>query len=179
MAKILSLNTWERVEYRRGQGEDEIVLAYKVKRLRFDQAGEFVIASAEAFGALARVGIKLGEDGKPLAPSVEEMKVQTDALRDFYAAVPPELLKKAFEDWAKDVEGLVVDGAPATSGASLYEVADQSLVLFHLTKLREHARLAVEEGKASGSPSTSSVAPETAGGASDATPTAPEGGRTH
>lgn len=84
---------------------------------------------------------------------------------DVAGALPPELLTRVFERYVRNVEGLELDGAPATTGLNLLEVVDDRAVADVVGKLRSLFELSPREGKASASPSTSS--PEGVTGAGD------------
>lgn len=79
--------------------------------------------------------------------------------------IPPTLIRQAFREYVRNVEGVEVDGAPATSGEALLEVADDKIVMDVLGAVRRLSELTVREGKASASPSMSS--PEGVTGAGD------------
>ena len=85
----------------------------------------------------------------------EIIKTRVDVSSAFCAALPDGWLKQTFTDYTRDVQGLEIDGQQQTTGAALYEVADEDLSTFVLRMISERANLSVAEGKASSSPSTS------------------------
>lgn len=167
---MLKVSRWFASTYRVA---DETVLNMKLKRLRWDEAQPFLASIADLM------------DGLDLGASKEEAKVailqKPGAVAKALKALDPELVKKWFTDFVKEVEGLEVDGEPAKDGATLYEVADQAIVLHVLLQLVTSASLRLDEGKASrsasGSDSPGASGPSPAESAGPESGAAPETAR--
>lgn len=97
---------------------------------------------------------------------------EVKALRQCVETLDEQKLRPIFERKIRNVEGL--EGV--TSGAELYEEApDMRFIIWLLHEMVGRSSLSEEEGKASGSPSTSSTG-QTGNSGSPAPSTGPEGG---
>ena len=183
-AKILSLKTWTPCTYEVRNGDEvEGVIGYEVKRLRQDEAVEFAAATVRAFGVLDRAREALGPEGTLPDDATDAQKshamlLMSEATRDFFRELTPELITNAFEHMIRNVSGVELDGEPITTGARLREVADDRFVVAAIVNIRAASNLTAAEGKASGSPSTSGSTPLPNGSDSAAPSTVKEGGPT-
>jgi len=149
---------WRRVTH------EDTGISCEVGRLTWRQRPLMAAMIGEAFAPIVAVQVD-GASGEEQARSV----------RKALAAMDEETLAPIFETKVRAVEGL--EGI--TTGRDLLDEApDLGFVLWLLNQLVSDASASEEEGKASGSPSTSSSV-ETAAGDSPVPSTVPEGGPTH
>lgn len=159
----------------------------KVKALRGPQGSMMRSAFYHAMKAVhagnGHVPEPRAEDAPPLTmvEKLADLASQEDGTGRWYRALPDGFLEKAFAEWTKDVELVGEYGLdePVDSGAKLYPLATDALVLGLMQALAQHSSLTATEGKASSSPSTSdseaAQSPE-GSGPSPAPSTGPEGG---
>lgn len=100
--------------------------------------------------------------------AAKALSLGNEVRAEWASAIPAELLREVFGKYVRNVEGLELDGAAATSGLDLLEVADDEVVAAVVGRLRALSELSAREGKASASPSTSSPGGVTGAGDSGA-----------
>lgn len=155
---MLKAKRWLPVTYPVGDEGEAITM--EIRRLKYPEASPFNLSMVKAWSAMGEVSRD--------APKSE----QTLAVQRFYESLPLDRIETAFRDWVRNVGGIEDDDGPITTGEGLFQVADEGLVLFVCTTLRELSTLGAEEGKGSASPSTSApeLGRETDGGESPAGP---------
>jgi hypothetical protein len=151
-SNILELKRWRRVPYR---VSDTIEISMELKRLRRHEARPLQKLLTKVFAKL--------EDADGLSPSQK-----TDAIQEIYDLMPEDDLKRWFGECVRGVQGLFIDGDAVTSGAALFEEADDQCVLFTLMNLFRLSRLSAVQGNESASLSTSSPQSEARSSATDA-----------
>jgi len=112
--------------------------------------------------------LSVEEDDAQAAALNDAMERRTRAIEEFFDSVPDGFVESAFRDYVRNVSGLVVDGAPATTGEALLAVADQQTVMDVLEQISIFAKLSAAQKNDSSSPSTSGPAAPTDGGATPA-----------
>lgn len=169
---MLSTKKWKPVTYTVGSH----AIAMKIRRLKPTEAAELRAASIDAYTASGLNDVHELPPDSTLEEIEERSRALARARAKFLAGTPPELIERFFADYVKDVEGVEDEDGPVTTGPGLYQVADGELVMFVLSALRTHSSLTDEEGKGSGSSSTSVAPPRTADTSSAAPSTGVEGG---
>ncbi len=177
-AQILSIKRWEKTVWHPGDDEN-IAVHMELKRLQRNEAKALQKAVATCLEKLAEVrGNRTDEELEQLSRVEQaQMLSRTVSALD---VVDESTLREWFGSWVRRVEGLDVDGNLVTTGAGLYEEADDALILFVLLNLFHLSKLKPHEIKASASPSTSqrALAPATGDGCSRAMSTEGEAGPT-
>ncbi len=151
---ILELKRWRRVPYRIS---DTIEISMELKRLRRHEARPLQKLLTKVFSKL--------EDAN--SPDLSAT-AQSEILQEIYDLMPEDDLKRWFGECVRSVQGLFIDGEAVTSGAVLFEEADDQLVLFTLMNLFTLSRLSAVQGNASASLSISSPQSEAPSSSSDA-----------
>lgn len=91
-------------------------------------------------------------------------------------ALDPEFLRRVFANYVQNVTGVQDETGARTDGPVLLEFADDDFLISVLLGLLNKGKVSAEEGKASGSPSTSGSEGTAGASASPATSTANAGG---
>lgn len=178
MNEILSIQRWKRFERLIGRS----VVAFDLKRLNALEAAPFVRALAEARSAFSMAMPNGAIPDLPEDHTPEQKATQLEAIQalinrsvvaraKFFEALPDELIRRLFERAVRNVQ-LVLDGEDVKDGATLLEVADHQLLGAILNDLESMCSLSSDEGKDSGSRSTSGSESGGPSGPSDATSTA-------
>ena len=152
---------WRRITH------EESGISCDVRNLTWRQKPLVAAMVAEVFGPTLEL---VGPDGKP--ESGTSPVAMAGALRQAVDKLDDTVLRPIFRERVQNVAGL--EGV--TTGEQLLEEApDIRFILYMLNALLNESTVSDEEGKASGSPSTSSMEP-TAGSGSRAPSTAPGDG---
>lgn len=181
----MKIKKWRRVTHE-GTG-----ISLEVGRLSYSQKPQLAVMVAEVMGPLMAVrgagaGEKDGkaEDGKAddltpaqMAQQAAALAGKSAALREAFSKMDPELIADVFEHKVRNVQELETEDGPVTTGKELLDVVDQTILMWVLTSLVSANQLSDQEGKASGSPSTSSSSATESSG-SPAVSTAPADGAT-
>jgi hypothetical protein len=159
---ILSLKRWERVAYEAAPG---VEIHMKLKRLKRAEAQPLTKVLVACF------------DRFEVATAEPSPSQKAAIMSQVYELIPEEKLKGWFSTCVKDVEGLVIDDEPVTSGLELLENADDQILFWLLFRLNALSKLTSAESNASASPSGSLRLVAGAAGSSPAESTGSEAGR--
>lgn len=141
----MKIKKWQRVTHE-GMG-----ISLEIGRLSYSQKPQLAVMAADVLGPLLAVGGGGGDEaGFTLAQ-------KSAALREAFSKLDAELIGDVFEHKVRDVQGVETEDGPVTTGKELLELADQTILMWVLTSLVNANQLSDQEGKASGSPSTSNT----------------------
>lgn len=126
------------------QGE---VISFDLKHLTAAEERELRANVVRAMGAMD--ALKAVEDPATVAERSAE------ALEKINKALPEAFVKECFSKYIRNVKGAADESGPREDGAFIVEFADDAMTWFILLKLLGNGKVSAEEGKDSGSPSTS------------------------
>jgi len=140
----LKLKKWRRVTH------EETGVSCEVGRLTYSQKPLLVAMMADVFGV---VGGLRDEDGTPKAGIT--MSETTATLRGAFAKLDIPMIENLFKHRVRNIEGLETEEGPIKTGSELLEVVNDELLMWVLGEITSNSELSEEQGKASGSLSTS------------------------
>lgn len=144
----MKLKKWRTVTH------EELGITVDLGRLNYLQLPRLSVMMANVVAPLAPFQKGLSDEPeKSESPAV--LAEKTAALKESAAGLDGELIEDVFQHKVRRVQGLETEDGPINTGKELLEVADQVILMWVLTELVSGSQMSAEEGKASGSPSTS------------------------
>lgn len=99
-------------------------------------------------------------------------------MAEFSESLDDPWIAKTFNDYVRNVDGVEIDGKPATTGDALLSVADDTLVMYVMRRVKELCSLSAQAKKTSSLPRTSAPEARTPDGGPTAPPAASADGPT-
>ncbi len=161
---MLKTKRWWPQKFLHPAGE---LITFEGRRMPYGESVQFLAETQAAADMLSELIVEPGADGEAskarlVPPNGEDTGAWN--LR-YYSKLPSaERVTEILTRNVRNVEGLEEDGVAITTGAQLAEVADHILIGHIMIALRRLVMLTVDEGKDSGSPSTSSPEGTTSAG---------------
>ena len=169
----MKIATWQRIT-------DEVTgISCEIGRLTYLEKPEVAVLVGQVWGKIHRFQKEHGGSDGEVDASKVSPEDQVTVLRDAYSALreKDDFVAGIFREKVRNVAELEDERGSITTGERLKEVADEHILMWILGALLNRASLTDAEGKASGSPSTSSI-PGTAASSSAASSTGAASGTT-
>jgi len=138
---MLKIQKWRQVT------NEDSGYSCEIGRLTYAEKPILSAMMAEVFSDVA--SLQGGGDITPLQ--------QATAVRESFQRMDHGLLQRLFETRVRNIQEIETEDGPVTTGAELFEVADQEILLWVCAEWVRGSSLSEAEGKVSESPSTSSL----------------------
>lgn len=156
---------WRRITYDGG-------ISLEVGRLRYSEKPALAAMAAEVFGARGDLPDDIEAFKKEVLAKPSLALSLAKSASDMVSKIDPVLVDALFEHRVRNVQGVETEDGPVKTGLELLELVDHQFIMWVLAELLSGGSVTEDEGKASGSPSTSPVEGTPVVSASDAASTA-------